>query len=106
MVDERDARKLKEAVDYLNYSIHCQQEAALKHSLRLKSARLLQRGRSMAEIDYRIENALDRISAKKFKTQSYVMYKLVEDTINEVLPKVINKTIDSFTDYRTVVTFS
>ena len=106
MVDERDAKKLKEAADYLNYSIHCQQEAALKHSLRLKSERLLHRGRSIAEIDYRIEYALDRIGAKKFKSHSYVMYKIVEETINAVLPKVINKTIDSFADYRAVATFS
>lgn len=102
MVDESDARKLKEAADYLNYSIHRQQETALKHSLRLKSERLLRHGRSMAEIDYRIENALNRIGAKKFKSHSYVMYKIVEETIDAVLPKVINKTIDSFADYRAV----
>lgn len=105
MIDERDAKKLKEAADYLNYSIHCQQEAALKHSLRLKSERLFRHGRSMAEIDYRIEYALDRIGAKKFKSQSYVMYKIVEETIDAVLPKVINNTIDSFADYKTIVTF-
>lgn len=75
---------------------------ALGTSLRIKTERLLRQGRSMTEIAYRTDNALKRIASRTLKSRQYTLFKVIEETIDEVLPRVITQTFEEFADVSTI----
>ena len=75
---------------------------ALSNSLHIKAERLLRQGRSITEISYRTDNALKRIASHTLKSHQYTIYKIIEKTLEEILPPVINQTFEEFADFSKV----
>lgn len=75
---------------------------ALSNSLRIKAERLLRQGRSITEISYRTDSALKRITSHTLKSHQYTIYKIVEETLEEILSPVINQTFEEFADFSKV----
>lgn len=82
--------------------IALKQQEALGNSLRIKTERLLRQGRSITEISYRTDNALNRIASHTLKSRQYTIYKIIEETLEEILPPVINQTFEEFADFSKV----
>lgn len=82
--------------------IALKQQEALDDSLRIKTERLLRQGRSITEISYRTDNALKRIVSHTLKSHQYTIYKIIEETLEEILPPVINQTFEEFADFSKV----
>ena len=78
------------------------QQEALNNSLQLKTKRLLNKKRSITEINYRTNNALQRIAYKTFKIHQYKLFKTIEITTNEILPFLIIQTFEEFTDIKNI----
>ena len=78
--------------------IALEQREALGNSLRIKTKRLLRQGRSIAEISYRIDSALKRIASHTLKSRQYIIFKIVEETLDEMLFPIINQTFEEFVD--------
>ena len=72
---------------------------ALGNSLRIKAERLLHQGRSITEISYRTDSALKRIAFHTLKSHQYTIYKIIEETLEEILPPAINQTFEEFADF-------
>ena len=75
---------------------------ALSNSLRIKAERLLRQGRSITEISYRTDSALKRIASHTLKSHQYTIYKIIEETLEEILPPIINQTFEEFADFSKV----
>ena len=75
---------------------------ALGNSLHIKAERLLRQGRSITEISYRTDSALKRIASHTLKSHQYTIYKIVEETLEEILPPIINQTFEEFADFSKV----
>lgn len=78
------------------------QQEALNNSLQLKTKRLLNKKRSITEINYRTNNALQRIAYKTFKIHQYKLFETIEITTNEILPFLITQTFEEFTDIKNI----
>ena len=78
------------------------QQEALNNSLQLKTKRLLNKKRSITEINYRTNNALQRIAYKTFKIYQYKLFETIEITTNEILPFLIAQTFEEFTDIKNI----
>ena len=75
---------------------------ALGNSLHIKAERLLRQGRSITEISYRTDSALKRIASHILKSHQYTIYKIIEETLEEILPPIINQTFEEFADFSKV----
>ena len=82
--------------------IALKQREALGNSLRIKTERLLRQGRSITEISYRTDSALKRIASHTLKSHQYTIYKIIEETLEEILSPVINQTFEEFADFSKV----
>ena len=75
---------------------------ALGNSLRIKTERLLRQGRSITEISYRTDSALKRIASHTLKSNQYTIFKIVEETLDEMLFPIINQTFEEFANVNKV----
>ena len=75
---------------------------ALGNSLRIKTERLLRQGRSITEISYRTDSALKRIASHTLKSHQYTIFKIVEETLDEMLFPIINQTFEEFANVNKV----
>lgn len=95
---DKNFQNVRNIVHAVKDEIALKQCEALTHSLRIKTERLLRQGRSITEISYRTDNALKRIVSHTLKSRQYTMYKIIEETLDEILPPVINQTFEEFAD--------
>lgn len=95
---DKNLQNVRNIAHAVKDEITLKQYEALGNSLRIKTERLLRRGRSITEISYRTDNALKRIASHTFKSRQYTMYKIIEETLDEILPPVINQTFEEFAD--------
>lgn len=95
---DKNLQNVRNIAHAVKDEITLKQCEALGNSLRIKTERLLRRGRSITEISYRTDNALKRIASHTFKSRQYTMYKIIEETLDEILPPVINQTFEEFAD--------
>ena len=82
--------------------IALKQRKTLGNSLRIKTERLLRQGRSIAEISYRTDSALKRIASHTLKSHQYTIFKIVEETLDEMLFPIINQTFEEFANVNKV----
>lgn len=82
--------------------IALKQRKTLGNSLRIKTERLLRQGRSIAEISYRTDSALKRIASHTLKSHQYTIFKIVEETLDEMLFPIINQTFEEFVNVNKV----
>ena len=78
--------------------IALKQREAIGNSLRIKTERLLRQGRSIAEISYRTDSALKRIASHTFKSRQYIIFKIVEETLDKMLHPAIAQIFEEFVD--------
>lgn len=95
---DKNLQNVRNIAHAVKDEIALKQQEALGNSLRIKTERLLRQGRSITEISYRTDNALKRIASHTFKSRQYTMYKIIEETLDEILPPVINQTFEEFAD--------
>lgn len=95
---DKNLQNVRNIAHAVKDEITLKQCEALGNSLRIKTERLLRRGRSITEISYRTDNALKRIASHTFKSRQYTMYKIIEETLDEILPPAINQTFEEFAD--------
>lgn len=95
---DKNLQNVRNIAHAVKNEITLKQCEALTHSLRFKTERLLRQGRSMAEIAYRTDSALKRIASHTLKSRQYTIYKIIEKTLDEILPPVINQTFEKFAD--------
>lgn len=95
---DKNLQNVRNIAHAVKDEITLKQCEALGNSLRIKTERLLRQGRSITEISYRTDNALKRIASHTFKSRQYTMYKIIEETLDEILPPVINQTFEEFAD--------
>lgn len=95
---DKNLQNVRNIAHSVKNEITLKQYEALAHSLRFKTERLLRQGRSMAEIAYRTDSALKRIASHTLKSRQYTIYKIIEETLDEMLPTVINQTFEEFAD--------
>lgn len=95
---DKNLQNVRNIAHAVKNEITLKQCEALGNSLRIKTERLLRQGRSITEISYRTDNALKRIASHTFKSRQYTMYKIIEETLDEILPPVINQTFEEFAD--------
>ena len=95
---DKNLQNVRNIAHAVKDEITLKQCEALGNSLRIKTERLLCRGRSITEISYRTDNALKRIASHTLKSRQYTMYKIIEETLDEILPPVINQTFEEFAD--------
>lgn len=95
---DKNLQNVRNIAHAVKDEIALKQCEALAHSLRFKTERLLRQGRSMAEIAYRTDNALKRIASHTLKSHQYTIFKIIEETLDEMLPTVINQTFEEFAD--------
>lgn len=95
---DKNLQNVRNIAHAVKDEITLKQCEALTYSLRIKTERLLRQGRSITEISYRIDNALKRIASHTLKSRQYTMYKIIEETLDEILPPVINQTFEEFAD--------
>lgn len=95
---DKNLQNVRNIAHAVKDEITLKQCEALTHSLRIKTERLLRQGRSITEISYRTNNALKRIASHTLKSRQYTMYKIIEETLDGILPTVINQTFEEFAD--------
>lgn len=95
---DKNLQNVRNIAHAVKNEITLKQCEALGNSLRFKTERLLRQGRSMAEIAYRTDNALKRIASHTLKSHQYTIFKIIEETLDEMLPTVINQTFEEFAD--------
>lgn len=95
---DKNLQNVRNIVHAVKDEIILKQCEALTHSLRIKTERLLRQGRSITEISYRTDSALKRIASHTLKSRQYTIYKIIEETLDEILPPVINQTFEEFAD--------
>ena len=95
---DKNLQNVRNIAHAVKDEITLKQCEALGNSLRIKTERLLRQGRSMAEIAYRTDNALKRIASRTLKSHQYTLFKVIEETLDEVLPRVITQTFEEFVD--------
>ena len=99
---DKNLQNVRNIAHAVKDEIALKQCEALGNSLRIKTERLLRQGRSIAEISYRTDSALKRIAYHTFKSHQYTIFKIVEETLDEILPSVINQTFEEFADFSKV----
>lgn len=99
---DKNLQNVRNIAHAVKDEIALKQQEALDNSLRIKTERLLRQGRSITEISYRTDNALNRIASHTLKSRQYTIYKIIEETLEEILPSVINQTFEKFTDFSKV----
>lgn len=95
---DKNLQNVRNIAHAVKDEIALKQCEALTHSLRIKTERLLRQGRSIIEISYRTDSALKRIASHTLKSRQYTIYKIIEETLDEILPPVINQTFEEFAD--------
>lgn len=95
---DKNLQNVRNIAHAVKDEITLKQCEALGNSLRIKTERLLRQGRSITEISYRTDNALKCIASHTLKSRQYTMYKIIEETLDEILPPVINQTFEEFAD--------
>ena len=95
---DKNLQNVRNIAHAVKDEITLKQCEALTHSLHIKTERLLRQGRSITEISYRTDNALKRIASHTLKSHQYTIYKIIEETLDEILPPVINQTFEEFAD--------
>lgn len=99
---DKNLQNLQNIAHTVKDEIALKQCEALGNSLRIKTERLLHQGRSIAEISYRTDSALKRIAYHTLKSHQYTIYKIIEETLEEILPPVINQTFEEFADFNKI----
>lgn len=99
---DKNLQNVRNIAHAVKDEITLKQCEALGNSLRIKTERLLRQGRSITEISYRTDNALNRIASHTLKSRQYTIYKIIEETLEEILPPVINQTFEEFADFSKV----
>lgn len=99
---DKNLQNVRNIAHAVKDEIALKQQEALDDSLRIKTERLLRQGRSITEISYRTDNALKRIVSHTLKSHQYTIYKIIEETLEEILPPVINQTFEKFADFSKV----
>lgn len=99
---DKNLQNVRNIAHAVKNEITLKQQEALGNSLRIKTERLLRQGRSMAEIAYRTDSALKRIASHTLKSRQYTIFKIIEETFDEILPTVINQTFEEFADFSKV----
>jgi hypothetical protein len=99
---DKNLQNVRNIAHAVKDEIALKQQEALDDSLRIKTERLLRQGRSITEISYRTDNALKRIVSHTLKSHQYTIYKIIEETLEEILPPVINQTFEEFADFSKV----
>lgn len=99
---DKNLQNVRNIAHAVKDEITLKQCEALGNSLRIKTERLLRQGRSITEISYRTDNALKRIASHTLKFRQYTIYKIIEETLEEILPSVINQTFEEFADFSKV----
>lgn len=99
---DKNLQNVRNIAHAVKDEIALKQCEALGNSLRIKTERLLRQGRSITEISYRTDNALKRIASHTLKSRQYTIYKIIEETLEEILPPVINQTFEEFADFSKV----
>lgn len=99
---DKNLQNVRNIAHAVKDEIALKQQEALGNSLRIKTERLLRQGRSITEISYRTDNALNRIASHTLKSRQYTIYKIIEETLEEILPPVINQTFEEFADFSKV----
>ncbi len=95
---DKNLQNVRNIAHAVKDEITLKQCEALGNSLRIKTERLLRQGRSMAEVAYRTDSALKRIASRTLKSRQYTLFKVIEETLDEVLPRVIMQTFEEFAD--------
>ena len=99
---DKNLQNVRNIAHAVKDEIALKQQEALGNSLRIKTERLLRQERSITEISYRTDNALNRIASHTLKSRQYTIYKIIEETLEEILPPVINQTFEEFADFSKV----
>ena len=99
---DKNLQNVRNIAHAVKDEIAFKQQEALGNSLRIKTERLLRQGRSITEISYRTDNALKRIASHTLKFRQYTIYKIIEETLEEILPPIINQTFEEFADFSKV----
>lgn len=101
-IEQNFSKNLQNIAHIVKDEIALKQREAIGNSLRIKTERLLRQGRSIAEISYRTDSALKRIASHTFKSRQYIIFKIVEETLDKMLHPVINQTFEEFADFSKV----
>ena len=99
---DKNFQNVRNIAHVVKGEIALKQREALGNSLRIKTERLLRQGRSITEISYRTDSALRRIASHTLKSHQYTIYKIIEETLEEILSPVINQTFEEFADFSKV----
>ena len=99
---DKNFQNVRNIAHVVKDEIALKQCEALGNSLRIKTERLLRQGRSITEISYRTDSALKRITSHTLKSHQYTIYKIIEETFEEILSPVINQTFEEFADFSKV----
>ena len=99
---DKNLQNVRNIAHAIKDEIALKQCEALGNSLRIKTERLLRQGRSITEISYRTDSALKRITSHTLKSHQYTIYKIIEETLEEILPPIINQTFEEFADFSKV----
>lgn len=99
---DKNLQNVRNIAHAVKDEIALKQCEALGNSLHIKAERLLRQGRSITEISYRTDSALKRIASHTFKSHQYTIYKIIEETLEEILPPIINQTFEEFADFSKV----
>ena len=99
---DKNFQNVRNIAHVVKGEIVLKQREALDNSLRIKTERLLRQGRSIAEISYRTDSALKHIASHTLKSHQYTIYKIIEETLEEILSPVINQTFEEFADFSKV----
>lgn len=99
---DKNLQSVRNIAHAVKDEIALKQCEALGNSLHIKAERLLRQGRSITEISYRTDSALKRIASHTLKSHQYTIYKIIEETLEEILPPIINQTFEEFADFSKV----
>lgn len=99
---DKNLQNVRNIAHAVKDEIALKQCEALGNSLHIKAERLLRQGRSITEISYRTDSALKRITSHTLKSHQYTIYKIIEETLEEILPPIINQTFEEFADFSKV----
>lgn len=99
---DKNLQNVRNIAHAVKDEIALKQCEALGNSLHIKAERLLRQGRSITEISYRTDSALKRIASHILKSHQYTIYKIIEETLEEILPPIINQTFEEFADFSKV----
>ena len=101
-IEQNFSKNVQNIAHIVKDEIALKQRETLGNSLRIKTERLLRRGRSIAEISYRTDSALKRIASHTLKSHQYTIFKIVEETLDEMLFPIINQTFEEFVNVNKV----